>query len=76
MSSEAPIPETRYAESDGLSIAYQATTATAQRWPADAPDARVATSADLPAITGLHDGAFPGTYATARQLLAGIQSQL
>lgn len=54
----------------GLSIAYQATTATAQRWPADAPDARVATSADLPAITWLHDGAFPGTYATARQLLA------
>ncbi|WP_298889062.1 N-acetyltransferase [uncultured Serinicoccus sp.] len=54
----------------GLSIAYQATTATAHRWPADAPDARVATSADLPAIGALHDAAFPGTYATARQLLA------
>lgn len=54
----------------GLSIAYQATTATAHRWPADAPDARVATPAELPAISALHDAAFPGTYATARQLLA------
>lgn len=54
----------------GLSIAYQATTATAHRWPADAPDARVATPEELPAISALHDAAFPGTYATARQLLA------
>ncbi|ANS78631.1 hypothetical protein SGUI_1235 [Serinicoccus hydrothermalis] len=54
----------------GVSIAYRATTATAQRWPAAAPDARVATPADLDALTSLHDEAFPGTYASARQLLA------
>ena len=32
---------------------------------------RDATAADLPAITPLHDAEFPGTYATAGQLVAG-----
>ena len=54
----------------GVSIAYQATSATTRRWPADAPGVRVAAPADLPAVAALHDAAFPGTYATARQLLA------
>lgn len=39
-------------------------------WPPPASGARTATDADLPALSLLHDEAFPGTYATARQLLA------
>lgn len=39
-------------------------------WPAPSPDARPATPADLGPLRVLHDEAFPGTYATARQLLS------
>lgn len=38
-------------------------------WPGSPPELRAAEAADLPAVTMLHDEAFPGTYATARQLL-------
>lgn len=46
---------------------------TADGWP-DGPGAdgvRAATPADLDAIRPLHDAEFPGTYASAEQLLAG-----
>jgi GNAT superfamily N-acetyltransferase len=40
-------------------------------WPADEPGLRNATPADVAAIAPLHDAEFPGTYASARQLVDG-----
>lgn len=51
-----------------VNIAYVARSV--QGWPESSPDVRAATLGDLDAIGAIHDEAFPGTYATARQLLA------
>lgn len=51
-----------------VSIAYVARSA--DDWPEPGPSVRGATMADLAAVAELHDLAFPGTYATARSLLA------
>jgi GNAT superfamily N-acetyltransferase len=40
-------------------------------WPADEPGLRNATTADVATIAPLHDAEFPGTYASARQLVDG-----
>lgn len=51
-----------------VNIAYVARSD--EGWPAASPDARPATTDDLAAVEQIHDEAFPGTYATARRLLA------
>lgn len=38
-------------------------------WPEPSPHARPAAPQDLPALAVIHEEAFPGTYATARQLV-------
>lgn len=60
------------AEAAGWTASAVNTEFTADRAAQARPDAAVrrATAGDLPALTALHEAAFPDTYATARQLLA------
>lgn len=50
-----------------VNIAYEARSD--EGWPPASTDARRATAADVADLTALHDEAFPGTYATGRQLV-------
>lgn len=50
-----------------VNIAYEA--GSDEGWPTASSGVRRATSTDVPALTALHDEAFPGTYATGRQLV-------
>jgi ribosomal protein S18 acetylase RimI-like enzyme len=51
-----------------VNIAYVARSS--DGWPAPSSGVRRAVEADLEAVAKIHDAAFPGTYATARRLLA------
>jgi ribosomal protein S18 acetylase RimI-like enzyme len=54
-----------------VNIAYVARSS--DGWPTPSSGVRRAVEADLEAVAEIHDAAFPGTYATARRLLADAE---
>lgn len=63
----AALAEARGWPAGALNISYLARSTTG--WPESPSGLREARADDIPAVTMLHDEAFPGTYATARHLL-------